>query len=317
MNNKVEAMGSLWASTAPYVEKAKEYERKKEEERRRKLFVNYVPVRDGEDIEKHDAYYENIEEVMDKMAEIAKILKGAGINPKLFPFKPETDKDGNIVGFVPKGKNEKEIKRDIEKYRDEIQKALDEGRLTQDEFQKLNDNLEDLMEENEIEEEEEMDLTISDEEILANVEQLKVHCFGNDMAFDKFSEKYDQQGLDGRKACLEKFNSEINQQLGISGSLAFSTNPNLKFENSFTKNGYMLTEEEVLKNGLDNTLYTMMEKSMIREKEIKNQQTISAQQKKKMHEKVMKEKMMREKQRKDSKNAAKTRQRMRDMFGNN
>ena len=29
------------------------------------------------------------------------------------------------------------------------------------------------------------------------------------------------------------------------------------------------------------------------------------------------EKMMREKQRKDSKNAAKTRQRMRDMFGNN
>ena len=67
-------------------------------------------------------------------------------------------------------------------------------------------------------------------------------------------------------------------------------------------------------------LYNMMEKSMIREREIKYQEKISAQQKREMHKKIQEErerKYQKYKEKQEKKLAEKTKQRVRNMFGNN
>ena len=222
--------------------------------------------------------------------------------------------------FVAKGKNKQEVKENIERYKEELQKALEAGKVTQEEFDKLNDNLEELMEAKDIELDNENDMEITNDQIEQNLEGFVVRNFGNELNFDKFCKEYEQLDLDERKSCLQQFNSKINQQLGISGDLKFSTNPNLKFENSFTDKGYYLTEDQIENQNLKPVLYAMMEKSMMREIEIKNQEKISAQKKKEMHNKIMEERQRKYKKYRESQDrkiAEKTRQRMRSVYGNN
>jgi len=316
----IETMENLFVMTAPYVAKAKEDERKKyriaHKEKR------YSPISEREEDYSLDKYEINEKSVSEITTEIEKtilpILKKAGINSKVFPFKPVMDKDGKIEGYEPKGKNKKEIMENIEKYKSEIEKALQENKITQDEFKTLEENLEDLMKKNDIElEEKNENMEITVDEIEANLKEFIVHNYGNETNFLETCKEYKEYDLDERKESLQEINSQINRQLGIAGDLSFSTNPNLKFENSFTKNGYMLTEHNVKSQGLKQTLYTMMEASMIREKEIKNQQSISIAQKKAMHEKIMKERERKYKEYKanqEKKLAATVRKRTMDMY---
>ena len=120
-----------------------------------------------------------------------------------------------------------------------------------DEFEKLNAHLEVIMEENKVKLEEEEkenqeDFEITNDEIEENLETFIIHNFGNKKAFEDFCKSYNEnEDLDKRKFCLQDFNSKINRQLGIFGDLQFSQSPNMEFENSFTDDGYYLTEEEV------------------------------------------------------------------------
>ena len=170
----------------------------------------------------------------------------------------------------------------------------------------------------ELDEEKENDFELTNEEVEDNLLEFVIHNYGSKEAFDEVCKEYDSYDLDERKNSLQDFNSKINIQLGISGDLSFSTNKNLKFGDSFTKDGYMLTEHEVGRQNLKQTLYVMMEKSMIREYEIKNQQKISEQQKQQMHKKIMEERVRKYKKYKEeqSKKAAqKTRVRTYGNFG--
>ena len=68
-----------------------------------------------------------VESTLDKMNEIKSILKKAGINLRYFPFNPVKNRNGEIEGFVPKGENLKEIKKDVDEYKEKIQEAFDKG----------------------------------------------------------------------------------------------------------------------------------------------------------------------------------------------
>ena len=294
--NKVYSLGSFYDNTAPYVVKAKEMEKEKE---RKRYVQNYVAMNKENRRDSFDYEQDPIEAIISQMDEVVSILKKAGIDSKFFPFKPQRDKNGEIIGFKPKGKNDKEIKEDIEEYKAKIQEALELGKITQEEFDTLEDNLEDLMKENEIEFDEEEKLEVTDEEIMRNIKGFIAHNFGDMSNFEDKCKEYEEYDLDDRKFQLQEFNSKINTQLGIAGDLKFSNNPNLKFENSFFDKGhggYYLTEEDVAKKGLGPALYTMMEKSMMRQLEQKREQKISPEQKKAMHEKIMEEKKKREQQ---------------------
>ena len=222
------------------------------------------------------------------LGEIKYLWKKADIKISDFPFKVKKNNKGQIEKFVPKGKNENEIKENIIKYRDKIKEAHFLGKIDDDEFTKLNDNLKDLMEENKLELETE-NIEITNDEIQENIKGLIEHNFGEISAFEKFCEKYNDLDLDERKDCLTEFNSKINIHLGIAGELKFSSNPNLKFENSFTKNGYYLTEKEISARDLKPMLYSMMEKSLIRQKEIRMGEKITAQRKAAIHKKILEE----------------------------
>lgn len=313
MNSKVEAIGSFWESTAPFVALAKKAEKEKREKERRRLLQQnqYVPMDKLTNDEFYDEEFGRDVNLIEQMEEVKKLLVKAGIPSSVFPFKAKKDKDGEIT-FVPKGKNDKEIKEDIKKYKEELEKAVQEGKITQEEFEKLNKNLEELMEENEIELEEDKDLDfeITNDEIEENLEKLIIHNFGDEKKFEDLCKQYEDLDLNDRKNCLQEFNSKINTQLGIVGDLNFSTNPNLKFENSFTKNGFLLTEKQVENQDLKPMLYTMMEKSMMRQKEIQNGQKMEAKKKKEMHDKIMEERK-RKYQQIQEKEAMKTKKRMR------
>lgn len=318
--NKVENLGNFWQMTAPYVAVAQEMTRKEE---KRRASAHYFAM-DEERRSSFDDYdlspEDLVEKVVEQISDIEKILKKADISLKLYPFKPEKNKNGEIVGFVPKGKNEQEVKENIERYKEELQKALETGKISQEEFDKLNDNLEELMEANDIKLDNEIDMEITNDKIEENLEGFVTRNFGSELNFDKFCKDYENFDLDERKNCLQEFNSKINTQLGIAGDLKFSTNPNLKFENSFTDKGYYLTEQQVDTQSLKPILYAMMEKSMIRELEVKNEQKISDQKKKEMHKKIMEERARKYKKYKDGqdrKNAQKSMQRMRSIYGNN
>lgn len=299
MNGQVQALGSFWESTAPYVEIARQDALKAENRRR----VNgYNPIENRE----NNRFYENDEidnkvSMEDMLNEIKPILKKAGISMKDFPFVPNMDKEGNVLGFIPKGKNEKEIKENIKEYKAKMEDALQNGKITQEEYDKLEENLDELMKENEIELDEEKEMEVSDKEIMDNIKQFIMHNYGNRDAFEDECKNYEEMELEDRKFKLQDINSKINTQLGIVGDLKFSSNPNLKFENSFFdkgNGGYYLTEKEVAEKGLGPALYTMMEKSMMRQLEQKQEQKLSPEQKKKMHEKILKEKKQREEQKK-------------------
>lgn len=309
-NPKVVELGDFWQSTAPFVKKAMEEEQKKYRFRARA--ANYVlqnEERPDYDLDKYD-----LKEDAKKIEnEIFSILKKAGIDLNAFPFEVKKDKGGKET-FVPKGKSEKEIKENIVKYKEEIKEALQNGKLSQEDYETLEISLEEIMEEKgiELEEDKEKDFELTNEEIEDSLLEFVIHNYGSKEAFEDVCKEYDAYDLDERKSSLQDFNSKINIQLGISGDLTFSTNNNLKFGNSFTKNGYMLTEYEVGRQNLKQTLYVMMEKSMIREYEIKNQQKISDQQKQQMHKKIMQERMRnykKYKEKQDAKLAQKIRQR--------
>ena len=312
---KVEEMGSLWASTASAVAIAKQ-EVEKEEKRKRAVLMNTVQ---SDDV---NLQYNNQEYNLDNMKEINLILKKAGLK-NAFPFTPQLNENKEIVGFTPKGKNEKEIKENILEYKAKMQDALDRGKITEEEFAKLDENLDELMKENNIELEEEKEMEVTDEQIMDNIKQFILHNYGEKDEFAKECENYENLGLDDRKYKLLDINSKINTQLGIAGDLHFSTNPNLKFGDSFFNNGiggYYLTEKEVMEKGLGPALYSMMEKSLMRQREQQLGKQIDPREKEKMHKKILEEKKRREEERQreqdkiDRKKGQKAKQYMRNMW---
>lgn len=312
---KVEEMGSLWVSTASAIAIAKQ-EVEKEEKRKRTVLMNTVQ---SDDV---NLQYNNQEYNLDNMKEINLILKKAGLK-SAFPFVPQLNENKEIVGFVPKGKSEKEIKENILEYKSKMQEALEQGKITEEEFAKLDENLDELMKENNIELEEEKKMEVTDEQIMDNIKQFILHNYGEKDEFAKECENYENLGLDDRKYKLLDINSKINIQLGIAGDLHFSTNRNLKFGDSFFNNGnggYYLTEKEVMAKGLGPALYTMMEKSLMRQREQQIGQHISPYEKEKMHKKIMNERKKREAQKQikqdqqDRKNAQAARKYMRNMW---
>lgn len=322
MNGKVQELGSFWVSTAPYVEKAKKDLIERNKKKRNITIFMMQNENNRDDFDKYNDM-ENQPTLEEKMKRIAVILKKAGIDPKFFPFVPQKNKEGELIGFVPKGKNDKEIKENIEEYKRKMEEALEKGAITQEEFDELNENLEELMKENDIELDDEKEMEITDQEIMDNIKQFIVHNYGDQKAFEDDCKNYENLDLEDRKFKLQDVNSKINTQLGIAGDLKFSSNPNMKFENSFFdkgNGGYFLTEKEVQEKGLGPALYTMMEKSMMRQREQKMGQVMSPEKKKQMHEKIMAEKKKREegarreKDKVDKKVAEKARQRMRNLW---
>lgn len=311
--SKVEEIGSLWVSTAEAVQKAKEDANiENDKKRKRGILMNQNLMNNQEQ-----------ELNFDNMKEVTNILNKSGLK-KFFPFEPQINENKEIVGFKPKGKNDKEIKKNIEQYKNKMQEALEAGKITEEEFAKLDENLDELMKENDIELEENKELEVTDQEIMDNIKQFIMHNYGEKDEFAKECENYEKMDLDERKFKLQDINSKVNTQLGIAGELHFSTNPNLKFGNSFFNKepgGYYLTEEEVMKKGLSNALYSMMEKSLMRQKEQHMEQQISPYEKEKMHKKIMEERKQRieqkqrEQEKQDKKNAQVARQRMRNWNG--
>lgn len=313
---KVENLPNFWQSTSSYIERGKENVvllAKKHVDFAKRYIKSYNRNKNSFAQDNENVKENEIPDIVKQTADALKILKQAKIPSGLFPFNAKRNEQNEVVSFVPKGKNDKEIKENILKYQEEIVEALQKGKINQEEFDFLNKNLEDLMEVNKIElDEDRDDLEITNEEIDENYDKFIAHNFGNEYNFEKLCETYQDYDLDERKACLNKFNYNLNIQLGIEGKLQFSS-LNLKFENSFTRKGYILTEDAVNSQGLKQTFYAMIEMSLIRKKEIDNKQTISVQKKKQMHEKIMEErrrKYKQQKERDDKRNAAKARQRM-------
>lgn len=240
-----------------------------------------------------------------KMLEVKKLLKKAGIKLSSFPFKPVKGKDGQIEGFVPKSDNPKEIKEDVEKYKEKLEEALEKGKLTQEEYEELNENLEDLLKENGIEiEEEEEKLEVSDEEIADTLNAVIYRCFGDNYDLNGIKENYENADLESKENFLTRFNSEINKKLKIAGELKF-TNMDLNFEDSFSykgKGGYFLSTSDIDVEGKDlkNVLYGMVERSMIRKAEMAKDKIMSPEQKRALHEKILQDKQKREEELKRS-----------------
>jgi len=305
------SMGSLWDSVEEYVEKAKveQYKRKNKIEQENKEII--VMNRDNV----------SYQMVTDNREEINKLLKKAGISPKLyFPFATITNDQGELE-FIPK--NIFKMKKDSAKCKEQLQKALEEKKITPEEFEQLNENLDEMLKENGLEEQEEE--KVPDEEevnelyeafqraIEENIEGL-IASIG-EKSFDKMCEDYEEMELDERKNGLEKMNSAINKKLGIAGKLKFSTDPNLTFENSFIKGGYMLSEKDVGEKGLKETLHDMMERSMFRKLQTKPNQNLSNSQRAALAEKIkIEKKVQEEKARNEEIARQKQVQRARKMF---
>lgn len=242
-----------------------------------------------------------VESTLDKMNEIKDILKKAGVSLKYFPFKPVKNKQGEIEGFVPKGENIKEIKEDIDKYKEKIEEAFKKGKITQEEYEKLEQNLDELIEENDIDLEEAENLEVTDEEVNDYLNAVIYRNFGDNYDLNGIKEKYEESDLEGKRSFLTKFNSEVNKKLGISGKLEFVNDSSpLKFEESFTTDGkgYMLSngDVDVRADDLKDLLYGMVERSLMRKHEIQSGQQMSPEKKKALHEKIMRDKEKREKE---------------------
>lgn len=322
---KVQEMGNFWDLTKSAVEDAKKMVA--QEQARKGIRPNVLMSIDERiEFNNMDAREEDREPTLDeKMNEIAPLLKKAGIKPKDFPFELKRDREGKIIDFEPKGKNKEEVAQNILDFKDKIMEAFDKGKIDQEEFEKINENLEEMMEEKGIELEEDK-IEIHPEEIEENIKGLITEMYGNPDEFDKACENYDEMDLEDKKFKLGEFNSKINTKLGIKGDLKFLQSKDVPFEKSFFNKangqaGYYLTEEEVRKNGLKKTLYNMMEKSMVREKEIKAGIQLSEHRKKVMHDKMIKEakarreaNIKREQEEELRKNQAMAKQYKRDLF---
>lgn len=294
---RVQELGNFWTITSQSVEKAKQMVAQEQREAG-KTPVIFMSIDERIEYNNIEAREEDRPLTLDaKMNQVAAILKKAGIGKNDFPFNFIKDKEGKVIDFSPKGKNKEEIEQNIMNYKEKIQEAFDEGKINEEEYEQLNENLEEMMEEKEIELEEDK-IEIHVEEIEANLKGLVAEMYGDLEAFEKECETYDDMDLDDRKFKLGEFNSKINSRLGIQGDLKFLQNPDVKFEKSFFNKGnggYYLTEQEVAEKGLKATLYNMMEKSMIREKEMRAGIKFSEQKRKAMHDQIIKENIARQK----------------------
>lgn len=257
-------------------------------------------------------YGEIVESTFDKMDEIKAILKKAGISLKYFPFSPVKNQYGEIERFDPKGETLKEKKEDIDMYKEKIEEAFKKGKITEEEYDQLQQNLDELIEENDIDLEETKNLEVTDKEVNDYLNAVIFRNFGNNYNLDGIKEQYEEADLERKQSFLTKFNSEINTKLGISGKLEFVNDSRpLNFEDSFTADGkgYMLSNGDVDVNAdeLKNLLYSMVERSLIRKHEIENAKQMSPEKKKALHDKIMrdKEKREQEKQRNNKKLAEK------------
>ena len=231
--------------------------------------------------------------------EIVDLLKKADIKSSVyFPFKTKTNVNGELE-FIPK--NIFKMKKDAKKAKKQLEEALEKNKITQDEFNMLNDNLNEMLKENGLDEEKEEEKEITDEEVDSLFETFNADvnnytdgliAFIGEETFKKMSEDYEDMDLDERKNGLEKFNSKINQKLGIAGNIGFSTDDNLKFENSFVKGGYLVSEKDIMDNNLEDMLKQMMEKSMVRKVMFDPKCNFTMAQKKALVNKIMKEKKL-------------------------
>ena len=281
---KVIDMGSLWNSTKESILIAQKIT--KEEEKKK---TQVVLARD--ELKKSFNIIENEKD------DIMDLLKKADIKSSVyFPFKTKTNENGELE-FIPK--NIFKMKKDAKKAKKQLEEALEKNKLTQDEFNMLNDNLNEMLKENGLDEEKEEELT--DEEIDAMFETFNEAIDLNmdgliasvgERTFEKMCEDYEDMDLDERKNGLEKFNSKINQRLGISGNIGFSTNDNLEFENSFVKGGYLVSEKDVKENNLEDMLKQMMEKGMVRKVMVDKKANMTMAERKALVNKIMKEKKL-------------------------
>lgn len=281
---KVFEMGSLWESTNSSILIAQKIT--KEEEKK-----NRQVVLQKEELKKSFNIIEN------ERDDILDLLKKANIKSSVyFPFKTKRNDEGELE-FVPK--NIFKMKKDAKKAKKQLEEALEKNKITQDEFNMLNDNLDDMLKENGLDEEKEEKIT--DEEVNAlfetfneaidlNMEGL-IASIG-ERSFEKMCENYEDKDLDERKVDLQKFNSKINQRLNIAGNIDFSTDNNLDFENSFIKGGYLVSEKDIKENNLEDILKQMMEKGMTRKVMIDQKSNLTMAERKALVNKIMKEKRL-------------------------
>lgn len=285
-------MGSLWESTRSYVDVAKiivarEQKNKLEEEfKMKKEQVKF-----------------SFEMINNEKEEMGDLLSKAGIKASLYyPFKTKINSEGEME-FIPK--NIFKMKKDSKKVKEKLQEALENNKITQEDFKTLTDNLNEMLKENGLNEEEQEDIEVTEEEIEElydtfnqgieeNMEGL-IASIGEE-TFEKMGKQYENMDLNDRKNALNKMNSEINKRLGIVGKLDFSTNKNLEFENSFIKGGYLLSEKDVSEKNFKDITRDMMEKGMVRKLMTKKNQTLSASQRQALYNKITQEKRMQERQ---------------------
>lgn len=258
-----------------------------------------------------------LESTLNKMNEIKTILKKAGISMRYFPFNPVKNKNGEIEGFVPKGEDLKEIKKDVDLYKEKIQEAFDKGKIDQEEYEELNQNLDELLEENNIDLEEAENLEVTDAEIEDYLNAVIYRNWGNNFDLEGIKDKYEDAEMDAKEAFLKKFNSEVNKKIGISGSISFSENP-MSFSDSFNVDGkgYTLSSNQVdvKADELRNLLYSMVERGLMRQQEIQQGKQMTPEKREALHNKIMQDKQKREqeKQRQEEKfNRQQARQRIR------
>lgn len=281
---KVEQMGSLWETTKESILSALKITQE-EQKKKKEVYLGKNELKISNNI------------IENNKDEIVDLLKKAGIKTSVyFPFKTKTNSEGELE-FIPK--NIFKMKKDAKKAKEQLENALKNKRITQDEFNMLSENLDDMLKENGLDEEKEEKLSDEDVEAMFETfnEAIDLNMDGliasiGEKSFDKMVEDYEDMNLEERKAGLEKFNSKINQKLGIAGNLNFSEDENLKFENSFTKNGYMVSTKDVKENDLPSMLRNMMEKGMVRKVMSDPKSNMTLTQKKALVEKIMKEKKL-------------------------
>lgn len=302
MKNGVVALGSLVLLVAPSAE-----------------YANTI-VKQERAKSEYQARVNGFNEIKEQMLDIKDILQKANISFRDFPFKPERNSEGEVVGFIPKGKNVAAIKNDIKEYQLKIEDAFQSGKISDEEYALLNSNLETIMEKKGIELDEEVEIDITYDKIEENVRGFIAHNFGSEENFERLCSSYDDFEFEKRKECLQKFNSSINVQLGIAGDVKFSSNSNMNFGNSFYDKGYYITEKQIETQSLEAMLRSMMEKSMVREAEIKRGEKIVAWQKQQLHMKIERERQQRNEkyeEERNRKNANNTKRRVYSMYGNN
>lgn len=283
---KFEMLGSLWEKTKDAVLNA---QRITNEEQKKK----------SEQVVKKEDLKFSLNIVNNQKDELKELLDKAGIKASLyFPFKTKMNSQGELE-FIPK--NIFKMKKDSKKVREQLKEALENNKITPEEFQTLNDNLTEMLKENGLDEEKEekQDVEVSEEEIEALYETFNQGIEENmegliasigEKSFANMCKEYENMDLDDRKNSLNKFNSAINKKLGIAGNLDFSSDKNLSFENGFIKGGYLLSEKDVENKNLQDIAKDMMEKAMVRKLMVKKNQTLSPEQRKALYNKILSEK---------------------------